>query len=173
VFTGVPHELYSRVLQEACVDWRKALMTLKQAYGGLADAPLNPLGNAIVACYALERCYDVVLEPAVAVLDRRFNLDVALKMGDEMLMILEVKLHRRNTRIPETQVDEIYALGYHVPLLRRGIRVGAMHLYTSGQPPEPANRWTVVAYLPPQQQQVSVHVDGAINRLLARLRVRR
>jgi hypothetical protein len=115
-------------------------MTLKQAYGGLANAPLNPLGNAIVACYALERCYDVVLEPAVAVCNTTFNLVVALKMDDKTMMLLEVKLHIKSINVPETQVDEIYALGYHVALLKRGIRVGA----ASGKPPEPANRWTAV-----------------------------
>jgi len=112
--------------------------------------PLNPLGNAIVACYALERCYDVVLEPTVMVLDRSFNLDVALKMDDRTLMLLEVKLHRKDVGLSETQVGEINALGYHVALLKRGIRVGAIHLYTSGKPPEPANRWTAVAFVPPQ-----------------------
>jgi hypothetical protein len=161
------------VLQEACVDWRRALRILKQTYGGLANAPLNPLGNAIVACYALERCYDVVLEPTVTVLDRSFNLDVALKMDDKTLMLLEVKLHRKDVGLSETQVDEIYALGYHVVLLKRGIRVGAIHLYTSGKPPEPANRWTAVAYLPPQPQQVFTHVGDAINQLLEKLKVRR
>jgi len=161
------------VLQEACVDWRRALRILKQAYGGLANAPLNPLGNAIVACYALERCYDVVLEPTVTVLDRSINLDVALKMDDKTLMLLEVKLHRKDVGLSETQVDEIYALGHHVALLRRGIRVGAIHLYTSRQPPEPANRWTAVAYLPPQPHQVFTHVGDAINRLLEKLEVRR
>jgi hypothetical protein len=156
-------------LQEACVDWRRALRILKQVYGGLANAPLNPLGNAIVACYALERCYDVVLEPTVMVLDRSFNLDVVLKMDDKTLMLLEVKLHRKDVGLSETQVGEIYALGYHVALLKRGIRVGAV----SRQPPEPANRWTAVAYLPPQPQQVFTHVGDAINRLLEKLRVRR
>ena len=146
---------------------------LKQAYGGLANAPLNPLGNAIVACYALERCYDVVLEPTVTVIDRSINLDVALKMDDKTLMLLEVKLHRKDVGLSETQVDEIYALGHHVALLRRGIRVGAIHLYTSGKPPEPANRWTAVAYLPPQPHQVFTHVGDAINRLLEKLKVRR
>jgi len=149
------------------------LRILKQAYGGLANAPLNPLGNAIVACYALERCYDVVLEPTVTVLDRSINLDVALKMDDKTLMLLEVKLHRKDVGLSETQVDEIYALGHHVALLRRGIRVGAIHLYTSRQPPEPANRWTAVAYLPPQPHQVFTHVGDAINRLLEKLEVRR
>ena len=114
----------------------------------MANAPLNPLGNAIVACYALERCYDVVLEPTVMVLDRSFNLDVALKMDDRTLMLLEVKLHRKDVGLSETQVGEINALGYHVALLKRGIRVGA----ASGKPPELANRWTAVAYLPPQPQ---------------------
>jgi hypothetical protein len=140
---------------------------------GLANAPLNPLGNAIVACYALERCYDVVLEPAVAVGDTTFNLDVALKMGDITMMLLEVKLHTKSINVPKTQVDEMYALGYHIALLKRGIRVGALHLYTSRQPPEPANRWTAVAYLPPQPQQVFTHVGDAINRLLEKLKVRR
>jgi hypothetical protein len=148
-------------------------MTLKQVYGGLANGPLNPLGNAIVACYALERCYDVVLEPTVTVLDRSFNLDVALKMGDKTMMLLEVKLHTKSINVSETQVDEMYALGYHIALLERGIRVGALHLYTSRQPPEPANRWAVVAYLPPQPQQVFTHVGDAINRLLEKLKVRR
>jgi hypothetical protein len=143
-------------------------MTLKQVYGG-ADAPLNPLGNAVVACYALERCYDVVLEATVAVHDTTFNLDVALKMGDKTMMLLEVKLHTESINVPETQVDEIYALGYHVVLLKRGIRVSA----ASGKPPEPANRWTAVAYLPPQPQQVFTHVGDAINRLLEKLKVRR
>ena len=149
------------MLQETCIDWRKALRILKQVYGGLANAPLNPLGNAIVACYALERCYDVALEPTVTVLDRSFNLNVAIKIDDKTLMLLEVKLHRKDASLSETQVDEIYALGYHVALLKRGIRVGA----ASGKPPEPANRWTAAAYLPPQPQQVFTHVGDAINRL--------
>ena len=59
-------------------------------------APLNPLGNSIVACYALERRYDVVLEPTVTVFDKSFNIDVALKMDDKTLMLLEVKLHRKD-----------------------------------------------------------------------------
>ena len=139
----------------------------------LANAPLNPLRNAIVACYALERCYDVVLEPAVAVRDATFNLDVALKMGDKTMMLLEVKLHTKSINVPETQVDEMYALGYHIALLERGIRVGALHLYTSRLPPEPANRWTAVAYPPPQPQQVFTHVGNAIYRLLEKLKVRR
>jgi hypothetical protein len=71
-------------------------MSLKQVYRGLANAPLNPLGNAIVACYTLGRCYDVVLEPAGAVRDTTFNLDVALKMGDRTMMLLEVKLHTKS-----------------------------------------------------------------------------
>jgi len=139
----------------------------------LANAPLNPLGNAIVACYALERCYDVVLEPAVAVCNTTFNLDVALKMDDRNMVLLEVKLHTKSIGVPETQVDEIYALGYYIALLERGIRVGALHLYTSRLPPEPANRWTAVAYLPPQPQQVFTQVGDAINRLLEKLKVRR
>jgi len=106
-------------------------MTLKQVYRGLANAPLNPLGNAIVARYALERCYDVVLEAAVAVRDTTFNLDVALKMGDKIMMLLEVKLHTKSINVPETQVDKMYARGYDTTLLERGIRVGALHLYTS------------------------------------------
>jgi len=88
-------------------------------------------------------------------------------------MLLEVKLHIKTINVPETQVDEMHALGYHIALLERGIRVGALHLYTSHQPPEPANRWTAVAYLPPQPQQVFTHVEDAINRLLEKLRVRR
>jgi len=103
---------------------------------------VNPLGNAIVACYALERCYVVVLEPGVTVRDTTFNLVVAFRMGDEALIILGVKLRRRDVDIPETQVDELYALGYHISLLKRGIRIGALHIYTSRQPPELANRWT-------------------------------
>ncbi len=30
ISTGAPHELYSRVLQVTCIDWRKALRILKQ-----------------------------------------------------------------------------------------------------------------------------------------------
>mgnify|MGYP000034600431 CR=1 FL=1 len=162
------------MLQEACVDWRRALSILKQVYGGgLANAPLNPLGNAIVACYALERCYDVVLEAAVAVRDTTYTLDVALKISDQTMLLPEVKLHTKSIDVPETQVDEMYARGYDTTLLERGIRVGAFHLYTSRQPPEPANRWTAVAYLPPQPQQVFTHVGDAINRLLEKLRMRR
>jgi hypothetical protein len=56
--------------------------------------PLNPLGNAIVACYALGRCYVVVLVLGVTVCYTTFNLVVAFRMGDEALMILEVKLYR-------------------------------------------------------------------------------
>jgi hypothetical protein len=103
------------------------------------------------------------------VLDRSFNLDVVLKMDDKTLMLLEVKLHRKDVGLSETQVDEIYALGYHVALLKRGIRVGV----ALGKPPEPANRWTAVAYLPPQPQQVFTLVGDAINRLLEKLKVRR
>jgi AbrB family looped-hinge helix DNA binding protein len=36
----------------------------------------------------------------------------------------------------------MYALGSHIPLLKRGIRIGALHIYTSRQPPVLANRWT-------------------------------
>ncbi len=108
----------------------------------MSDAPVNPLGNAIVACCALGRCYVVVLEPGVTVRDTTFNLVVAFRMGDEVLIILGVELLRWDVDIPETQVDEMYALGYHIPLLKRGIRIGALHIYTSRQPPELANRWT-------------------------------
>jgi len=108
----------------------------------LSDAPVNPLGNVIVACCALGRCYVVVLEPGVTVRDTTFNLVVAFRMGDEALIILGVKLCRRDVDIPETQVDELYALGYHISLLKRGIRIGALHIYTPRQPPELANRWT-------------------------------
>jgi hypothetical protein len=94
-------------------------------------------------------------------------------MGDKTMMLLEVKLHTKSINVPETQVDEMYALGYHITLLKRGIRVGALHLYTSRQPPEPANMWTAVAYLPPQPQQVFTHVRDAINRLLEKLKVLR
>jgi len=87
--------------------------------------------------------------------------------------LLEVKLHTKSINVPETQVDEMYALGYHIALLERGIRVGALHLYTSRLPPEPANRWTAVAYPPPQPQQVFTHVGNAIYRLLEKLKVRR
>ncbi len=160
------------MLQETCVDWRRALRILKQAYGGLSNAPLNPLGNAIVACYALKRCYDVVLEPTVTVLDKSYNLDVALKVDDKTMMLLEVKLHTKSIDVPKTQVDEMYALDYHITLLKRGIRVGALHLYTSRRPPEPANRWTAVAYLPPDPREVFTHVGDAINRLLEKLKVR-
>jgi hypothetical protein len=113
-----------------------------EAGGGLSDAPVNPLGNAIVACYALERCYDVVLEPAVAVRGTTFILVVAFRMCDDALIILGVKLHRRDVDIPGTQVDEMYALDCHISLLKRGIRTGALHIYTSRQPPVLANRWT-------------------------------
>jgi hypothetical protein len=63
-------------------------------------------------------------------------------MGDGVLIILGVKLRRRDVDIPETQVDEMYALGYHIPLLKRGTRIGTLHIYASRQPPELANRWT-------------------------------
>jgi hypothetical protein len=109
---------------------------------GLSDAPLNPLGNAIVACYALGRCYVVVLVPGVTVRDTTFNLVVAFRMGDEALIILGVKLRRGEVYIPEAQVDEMYALGCHISLLRRGIRIGALHIYTSRQLPVLVNRWT-------------------------------
>jgi hypothetical protein len=66
-------------------------------------------------------------------------------MGDKTMMLLEVKLHTKSINVPKTQVDEMYALGYHITLLKRGIRVDALHLYTLRQPPEPVNRWTVVA----------------------------
>ncbi len=56
----------------------------------MSDAPVNPLGDAIVACCALGRCYVVVLVPGVAVRDTTFNLVVAYWMGDEVLIILEV-----------------------------------------------------------------------------------
>jgi hypothetical protein len=107
-----------------------------------ADAPLNPLGNVIVACYALGRCYDVVLVPGVAVRGTTFILVVAFRMGDEAMIILGVKLRRRDVDIPVTQVDGMYALGYHIPLLKRGIRIGVLHIYTSRQPPVLVNRWT-------------------------------
>ncbi|NAZ33608.1 MAG: hypothetical protein GU356_04895 [Pyrobaculum sp.] len=138
----------------------------------MSDAPLNPLGNAIVACYALGKCYDVVLEPGVTARDTTFNLVVAFRMGDEALIILEVKLHRRDVDILETQMDEMYALGYHISLLKRGIRIGALHIYTSRQPPELANRWTAAVYLPPDPREVPTHVDNAIDQLLNKLRVR-
>ncbi len=51
-------------------------------------------------------------------------------------------MRRREVDIPETQVDEMYALGFHIPLLKRGIRIGVLHIYTSRQQPELANRWT-------------------------------
>ncbi len=63
-------------------------------------------------------------------------------MGDEVLIILGVKLRRREVDIPGTQVDEMYALGFHIPLLKRGIRIGVLHIYTSRQPPVLVNRWT-------------------------------
>jgi hypothetical protein len=113
-----------------------------EAGGGLSEAPLNPLGNAIVACYALGRCYVVVLEPGVTVRDTTFNLVVAFRMGDDALIILEVKLRRWDVDTPETQVDEMYALGCHISLLKRGIRIGVLHIYASRQPPVLANRWT-------------------------------
>jgi hypothetical protein len=103
---------------------------------------VNSLGNAIVACYALGRCYVVVLVPGVTVCDKTFILVVAFWMGDEALIILEVKLCRRGVDIPGTQVDEMYALGCHISLLKRGIRIGALHIYTSRQPPVLANWWT-------------------------------
>jgi len=97
--------------------------------------PLNPLGNAIVGCYALGRCYVVVLEPGVTVCDTTFNLVVAFWMGVEALIILEVRLHRWDVDIPETRVGEMYALGYYIPLIKRGIRIGALHIYTSRRMP--------------------------------------
>ncbi len=108
----------------------------------MSDAPVNPLGNAIVACCALGRCCVVVLVPGVAVRDTTFILVVAFWMGDEVLIILGVKLRRRDIDIPGTKVDEMYALGCHIPLLKRGIRIGVLHIYTSRQPPVLANRWT-------------------------------
>jgi hypothetical protein len=110
-----------------------------EAGGGCA--PLNPLGDAIVACYALGRCYVVVLVPGVMVRGTTFSLVVAFRMGHGAL-ILEVKLRRCDVDIPVTQVDEMYALGYHIPLLKRGIRTGVLHIYTSRQPPVLLNRWT-------------------------------
>ncbi len=74
----------------------------------MSDAPLSPLGNAIVACCALGRCCVVVLVPGVAVRDTTFNLVVAFRMGGEVLIILGVKLRRRDVDIPGTQVDEMY-----------------------------------------------------------------
>ncbi len=107
----------------------------------MSDAPVTPLGNAIVACCALGRCH-VVLVPGVAVRDTTFNLVVAFWMGDEVLIILGVKMRRGEVDIPGTQVDEMYALGFHISLLKRGIRIGVLHIYTSRQPPELANKWT-------------------------------
>jgi hypothetical protein len=106
----------------------------------LSDVPLNPLGNAIVACCALGRRYVVV--PGVTVRDATFNLVVAFRMGDETLIILEVKLRKREVDILETQVGEMYALVCHISLLKRGIRIGALHIYTSRQPPVLVNGWT-------------------------------
>ncbi len=103
---------------------------------------MNPLGNAIVACCALGRCYVVVLVPGVTVRDTTFILVVAFRMGGEALIILGAKLRRGDVDIPETQVDEMYALGFYIPLLKRGIRIGALHIYTSRQPPVLVNRWT-------------------------------
>ncbi len=108
----------------------------------MSDAPVNPLGNAIVACCALGRCYVVVLVPGVTVRDTTFILVVAFWMDDEVLIILGVKLRRREVDISGTQVDEMYALGFHIPLLKRGIRIGVLHIYTSRQPPVLVNRWT-------------------------------
>jgi hypothetical protein len=108
----------------------------------LSDAPVNPLGNAIVACYALGRCYVVVLVPGVTVRGTAFILVVAFWMGDEALIILGVKLRSGDVDIPGTQVDEMYALGCHTSLLKRGIRIGVLHIYASRQPPVLANRWT-------------------------------
>ncbi len=71
-----------------------------------------------------------------------FILVVAFRMGGKALIILGVKLRRREVDIPETQVDEMYALGFHIPLLKRGIRIGVLHIYTSRQPPVLVNRWT-------------------------------
>jgi tRNA pseudouridine-54 N-methylase len=90
----------------------------------------------------LGRCYVVVLVPGVTVRDTTFNLVVAFWMGDEVLIILGVKLRGGDVDIPGTQVDEMYALGFHIPLLKRGIRIGVLHIYTSRQPPVLANKWT-------------------------------
>jgi hypothetical protein len=128
------HELYSKLLQVSAEGFEDSEASIRGA-----DAPLNPLGNVIVAYYALGRCYVVVLVPGVTVRGTTFILVVAFRMGDEALMILD--LHRRDVDILETQMDEMYALGYHISLLKRGIRIGALHIYTSRQPPELANRW--------------------------------
>ncbi len=51
-------------------------------------------------------------------------------------------MRRGEVDIPGAQVDEMYALGCHIPLLKRGIRIGVLHIYTSRQPSVLANRWT-------------------------------
>ncbi len=107
----------------------------------MSDAPVTPLGNAIVACCALGRYY-VVLVPGVTVRGMTFILVVAFWMGGEVLIILGVELRRWDVDIPGTQVDEMYVLGFYIPLLKRGIRIGALHIYTSRQPPVLVNRWT-------------------------------
>ncbi len=169
---GVKFNFYDQLLQEACEDWRKALNSLKQKYGGLAAAQMNLVGNAIVACYARERCNDVILEPALRIADREFILDVAMKLHETALLLLEVKLHVKSLRVEETQADAVYGSGYYLFLRRKGIYVGALHLYTSGHPPPPPNKWTDTAYLPPQPRQALEQIEAAIGRLVDRLRIR-
>jgi hypothetical protein len=91
--------------------------------------------------------------------DTTFNLVVAFWMGDEVLIILEVELRRRDVDIPETQVDEMHALGFHISLLKRGIRIGALHIYTSRQPPVLVNRWTADGDARRPQWTVLCNVD--------------
>ncbi len=91
--------------------------------------------------------------------DTTFILVVAFRMGDEVLIIVGVKLRGRDVDIPGTQVDEIYALGFHIPLLKGGIRIGALHIYTSRQPPELANKWTADGDAGRPQRTVLGNVD--------------
>jgi len=131
---------------------------------------MNLIESAIVVCYARERCNDVVLEPALRIGDREFILDIAMKLHETDLLLLEVKLRVKSLRVEETQADVVYGSGYYLFLRRKGVYVGALHLYTSGHPPP--DKWTDTAYLPPQPRQALEQIEAAIGRLVDRLKIK-
>ncbi|MGC9050658.1 hypothetical protein, partial [Pyrobaculum sp.] len=147
-----------------CAGWSTAGVEWLRRRFGNPRGHYGLLGNALVACYAASACRDVVPEAELSIPSIQRSILVDVAVVTDVVIGLEIKLHHRDVRSLESQLDPVIE-EYGQNLKKSGIYLGVLHFFTSEVPRVETPRWVQLAHLPPGWRESFKAVKNALKGL--------
>lgn len=166
--SGLRYDDYKELIENTCRSWNRGVEWLRDKFGDNYKGHMGLLGTALVACYAMSRCHDVVIEPKIRRKDITLDLsvinpDIAI-VQSEGLLIIEVKVHRKEPIALTSQLDD-FILKYGRQLKKWGIYLAVIHFWMGGRTPAiKLPPWAVELSLSPGRKLDELY--GELDRLL-------